>query len=335
MNICSNMLPRERCYAGLVALVFVLASASLASAGSADPLPSWNDTAPKKAIVAFVEAVTREDGPHYVPPDKRIATFDNDGTLMVEKPVYTQLYFIKDRIKALAPEHPEWKESEPFKSLPRDGKKMLAKLGKKGLLELLAVTNAGITTDEFSRIATDWIMTKKHPAFKRPYTELVYQPMLELLAYLRANGFKTFVVTGASQELVRPLADKVYGIPPEQVIGSSVQTRFEMRDGKPVLVREPDLFLFNKMAGKVLAIQKFIGHRPIAAFGNSHGDVEMLQWTTASDGLRFGLLVHHTDGAREAAYDTGLGKALDAAKQQGWTVVDMKKDWKTVFPGGK
>jgi phosphoglycolate phosphatase-like HAD superfamily hydrolase len=267
-----------------------------------------------------------------VSPERRIATFDNDGTLMTEKPVYTQLYFIMDRIQTLAPQHPEWEKEEIFRSLPAGAAEMIASMGKKGILELLAKTHAGMTTDEFATIVSDWIFTHEHPTLKRPYVDTAYQPMLELLAYLRSRGFRTFVVTGASQEFVRPFAEKVYGIPPHQVIGSSVKTEFKIVNTVPVLVRQPDLFLFTKMGGKVVGIQKFIGERPIAAFGNSHGDVEMLQWTTAGDGLRFGLLVHHTDGTRAAAYDTGLGKALDVAEQKGWTVVDMKTDWKTIFP---
>ena len=316
-------------------LVCIVASAPLTPARTADPLPSWNDTAAKKAIIAFVEAVTKEGGPHFVPPEERIATFDNDGTLWTERPVYTQLFFIIDRIKALAPQHPEWKNQEPFKSVLAGNMKGLSAIGKKGFLELLAAIHTGVTTDEFTAIVTDWIESNEHPTLKRKYAEVAYQPMLELLAYLRANGFKTYIVTGASQEFVRPFAEKVYGIPPEQVIGSSVETRFEMRDGRPVLVREPKLFHFDKRQGKAIGIQKFVGRRPIAAFGNSDGDLQMLEWTTGGDGLRLGLIVHHTDGDREEAYDRGLDKALKEAKQKGWTVVDMRKDWKTIFPSGK
>lgn len=309
--------------------------ASLVSTGMADPLPSWNDTAAKKDIMAFVEAVTKEGGPHFVPSDARIATFDNDGTLWAEKPVYTQLYFLIDRIKALVPQHPEWKTQAPFKYALKGDLKALAATGKKGLLELFAAVHTGMTTDEFNDVARNWINTQQHPEFKRKYTDVVYQPMLELLAYLRSKGFKVFIVTGASQELVRSFSQQVYGIPPEQVIGSSVRTRFEMRDGKPVLVREPDIFHFDKREGKVIGIQKFIGRRPLAAFGNSDGDLQMLQWTTAGSGLRLGVLIHHTDAEREAAYESGLDKALKEAKQHGWVVVDMKRDWKTVFPKSK
>ena len=335
MNTLSSILPRTRDSFILMTLVCVVMWTSLVPARTVDPLPSWNDTAPKKDIIAFVEAVTKEGGPHFVPPELRIATFDNDGTLWTEKPYYTQLYFTVDRIKALAPKHPEWENEKPFKYALKDHMKGLSAEGKKGLFELLAAIHAGMTSEEFTDIASGWINSKQHPALKRKYADVVYQPMLELVAYLHAKGFKVFIVTGASQEFVRSFSQEVYGIPREQVIGSSVKTRFEMRNGRPVLVRGPKLFHFDKREGKAIGIQKYIGQRPIAAFGNSDGDLQMLQWTTAGDGLRLGAIIHHTDAKREVAYDSGLDKALEEAEQHGWIVVDMKKDWKTVFPEGK
>ena len=305
---------------------------------AADPLPSWNDTAPKKAIVAFVEQVTREGSPDFVPVAERIATFDNDGTLWVEQPMYTQLAFALDRIKALAPSHPEWKDKQPFKAALAGDMKTLAESGDHGLLELVLASHAGLTTDEFHRIVSDWIASARHPRFDKPYTSLVYQPMLELLAYLRANGFKTFIVSGGGVEFMRPWSEQFYGVPPEQVVGSSVKTKFEMRHGRPTLFRLPEINFIDDKAGKPVGINAHVGRRPIAAFGNSDGDVEMLQWTTmAGDAVRFGLIVHHTDAAREYAYDRQssfgrLDKALEAAPLNKWTVVDMKNDWKVIFP---
>ena len=301
------------------------------------PLASWNDGTAKQAIIDFVAAVTKKGGPDYVPPAERIAVFDNDGTLWSEKPAYFQLLFAIDRIKALAPQHPEWKTQQPFKAVLENDIKALAASGEKGLIQLVMASHAGMTTDEFEQIVTDWLATAKHPKFKRPYTELVYQPMLDLLQYLRDNGFKTFIVSGGGIEFMRPFTEKVYGIPPEQVIGSSIKTKFEMQDGKPVLVRLPEIFFIDDKAGKPVGIQKFIGRRPIAAFGNSDGDLQMLQWTTAGKGKRFGLIVHHTDSEREYAYDKEshvgrLDKALDEAASKGWTVVDMKQDWKAIYP---
>jgi phosphoserine phosphatase len=308
-----------------------------ASALAADPLPSWNDGAAKASITAFVGKVTQAGSPDFVPPAERIATFDNDGCLWAEQPMYFQAIFIFDRIKQLAPQHPEWKTKEPFASvLKGDAKDALAG-GEHALLEMAMATHAGMTSEEFEAIVKDWIATARHPVTKRPYTEMVYQPMLELLAYLRANGFKTFIVSGGGIEFMRPWTERVYGIPPEQVIGSSIKTKFEMRDGKPVLVRLPEINFIDDKAGKPVGIQQHIGRRPIAAFGNSDGDLEMLQWTTAGNGARFGLIVHHTDAAREWAYDrkSPIGKldqALDQAGARGWTVVDMRRDWKTIYP---
>ncbi|PKA38840.1 haloacid dehalogenase [Rhizobium sullae] len=302
-----------------------------------DPLPSWNDTAPKAAIVAFVEKVTKEGSPEFVPGLERIAVFDNDGTLWTEHPMYTQLAFALDRVKALAPEHPEWKDTQPFKAVLEGDMKTLAASGEKGLLELIMATHSGLTSDDFQKIVTDWLATARDPKFKRPYTELVYQPMVELLAYLRANGFKTFIVSGGGVEFMRPWTEQVYGVPPEQVVGSSIKTEFRMRDDTPTLYRLPQVNFIDDKAGKPVGINEHIGRRPIAAFGNSDGDLEMLQWTTMGGApARLGVLVHHTDAEREYAYDRDtafgrLDKALDAAAIIGWTVVDMKADWKQIF----
>jgi len=302
-----------------------------------DPLSSWNEGKSKQAILDFVAKVTTEGSPDFVSPSERIATFDNDGTLWAEQPMYFQALFIFDRIKQLAPEHPEWANTEPYASVLKGDLKAALAGGEHGLLEMAMATHAGTTTEEFEAIVTDWIGTSKHPKTGKPYTEMVYQPMLELLAYLRANDFKTFIVSGGGIEFMRPWAERVYGIPPEQVIGSSIKTKFEERDGKPVIVRLPELNFIDDKAGKPAAIQHHIGRRPIAAFGNSDGDLQMLQWTAAGDGARFCLYVHHTDAEREYAYDRDssigrLDKGLDEAQAKGWTVVDMKNDWNVVYP---
>jgi len=307
------------------------------SAFAADPLPYWNDTAPKKAIVAFVDRVTKEGSPDFVPKPERIAVFDNDGTLWSEQPMYFQAFFIFDRIKQLAPQHPEWKDKEPFASVLKGDVKAALAGGEHALIEMAMATHAGTTTEAFEKIVTDWITTARHPKTGRLFTEMVYQPMLELLAYLRANGFKTFIVSGGGIEFMRPWAERVYGVLPEQVIGSSIKTKFEMRDGRPVLVRLPELNFVDDKAGKPVGIQMHIGRRPIAAFGNSDGDLQMLQWTTAGAGPRFALYVHHSDAEREWAYDRTssigrLDKGLDEAKAKAWTVVDMKNDWKLIYP---
>jgi phosphoglycolate phosphatase-like HAD superfamily hydrolase len=304
---------------------------------AADPLASWNDTGPKKAIIAFVEQVTKEDSPNFVPVLERIAVFDNDGTLWAEQPMYFQGLFAFDRVKALAPQHPEWKTKEPFASLLRGDLKAAFAGGERPMMEVVMATHAGMSTDEFEQIVKGWIAVARHPTTKKLYTEMVYQPMLELLAYLRANGFKTFIVSGGGVEFMRPWTEKVYGIPPEQVVGSSIKTKFELRERKPVLLRLAQLNFIDDKVGKPIGINEHIGRRPIAAFGNSDGDLQMLQWTTAGTGVRFALIVHHTDAEREWAYDRKssvgrLDKALDEAKVKGWTIVDMKNDWKTVFP---
>ena len=335
----TNLLPTigdayRPCLFGVAAVLMLLVASTAAK--SADPLPSWNDGAAKSAIVDFVTAVTTQGGPDFVPPEERIATFDNDGTLWVEQPMYTQFAFALDRVKALAPQHPEWATTQPFKAVIDNDLNALLASGEKGLVEIIMATHAGNTTDEFSTIVADWIATARHPKFKLPYTKLVYQPMLEVLAFLRANGFKTYIASGGGIEFMRPWSEAVYGIPPEQVIGSSIKTKLEMRDGTPVLVRLPEIDFIDDKDGKPVGIQKFIGRRPIAAFGNSDGDLQMLQWTTAGSGRRFGLIVHHDDAVREYAYDHPskigqLDTALDQAPTRGWVVVSMKSDWNRVF----
>ncbi len=284
----------------------------------------------------FVADVTNSDSPRFVPTEKRIATFDNDGTLWVEQPIYTQFVFALARVKVLAPQHPEWKQQQPFKAVLDGDMKTLAASGERGLIQLTMATHAGMTTDEFELIVKNWISTAQNQHFHRLYTQCVYEPMLELLAYLRANGFKVYIVSGGGVEFMRPWAEQVYGVPPAQIIGSSIKTKFEMRDGRPVLVRLPEVDFVDDKAGKPEGIEKFIGQRPIAAFGNSDGDLQMLEWVAAGTGRRLMLLVHHTDAVREYAYDRKssvgtLDKALDEANAKSWTVVDMKRDWKTIF----
>ncbi len=320
----------------LIAMALAAALVPWAQAQS-DPLPSWNDGAAKARILEFVRAVTVAGTPTFVPPAERIAVFDNDGTLWSEQPAYFQLLFALDRIKALAPKHPEWKTKQPFKAALEGDMKALAASGEHGLLELVMATHAGNTTQEFESIVKDWLATARHPRFKRPYTELVYQPMLELLAYLRSNGFKTFIVSGGGIEFMRPWVEQVYGVPPEQVVGSSVKVKYEVREGKPALVRLPAINFIDDKAGKPVGIHYHIGRRPIAAFGNSDGDFQMLEWTTSGPGARLGLVVHHTDAEREYAYDRKspigrLDRGLDEAGQRRWTVVDMKRDWRRIYP---
>ncbi len=303
----------------------------------ADPLPSWNDGVVKDSILDFVARVTDSSGTDFVPAAERVAVFDNDGTLWSEQPMYFQLFFALERVRAMAPEHPEWATLQPFKAVLDNDMEALAAAGEHGLLEIVAATHAGMTTDEFAAIAGDWIATATHPTTGRLYTEMVYQPMLELLAFLRANSFKTFIVSGGGIEFMRPWTEAVYGIPPEQVVGSSIKTVFEMRDDGPVLVRLPEIDFIDDKAGKPVGINSHIGRRPIAAFGNSDGDLQMLQWTAAGDGPSLCLYVHHTDGEREWAYDREshigrLDAGLDEAGERGWTVVDMKNDWKVIYP---
>lgn len=325
-----------------ILLWFAVAFASGNSAlGNGNPLPSWNDTGTRKAIIAFVDKVTKEGSPEFVRPAERIAVFDNDGTLWAEQPMYFQLAFAIDRVKAVAPQHPEWKDKEPFKSILAGDVKAALAGGEKAILELVAATHSGMTVAEFEKSVKDWITTARHPTTGRLYTEMVYQPMLELLAYLRASGFKTFIVSGGGIDFMRPWAERVYGIPPEQVVGSSGKLKFEMRDGVPVLTKLAEINLIDDKEGKPVGIHSHIGRRPIFAAGNSDGDQQMLEYTTiardATDATpRFGLLIHHSDADREWAYDRDshigkLDKALDEAKQRGWTVADMKNDWKVVF----
>ncbi len=330
------MTPSRIIRASFFALL-VLTAAAGHGAAAADALPSWNDGPAKTAIIDFVGRVTQDGGPQFVPIGERIATFDNDGTLWCEQPMYVQAAFVFDRLRALAPTHPDWKTKEPFRSVLAGDLKEIIKSGEKGIVDLVMATHAGMTPDEFEAIVSQWLQTARHPRFHKPYTELVYQPMLELLSYLRTSGFKTFIVSGGGIEFMRPWTERAYDIPPEQVVGSTIKTKFEMRDGNPILLRLPEIDFIDDKAGKPIGISKFIGRRPIAAFGNSDGDLEMLQWTTAGSGARFGLIVHHTDAQREYAYDRvsivgRLDKALDQAAKQGWTVVDMQKDWKVIFP---
>lgn len=330
---------RSRIHAIIAAAACGVLSSAVVWAAD-DPLPSWNEGPVKTAIAEFVGRVTKEGAPEFIPPAERIATFDNDGTLWAEQPIYFQVQFALDRVKTLAPKHPEWKEKQPFKALLAGDKKAFAAGGDKALLDVMTVSHSGMTTEEFDGIVKDWIATAEHPRFKRPYKEIVYQPMLELLAYLRSNGFKTFIVSGGGVEFMRAWVEQVYGIPPEQVVGSMGKQKFELRGGKPVLLKLPAVDFVDDKAGKPVGIQKFIGRRPVFAFGNSDGDHQMLQWAAAASGPHFMGLVHHTDAEREWAYDRTshigrLDKALDEANARGWTVVDMKRDWKVIFPFDK
>lgn len=324
------------------ALMGALAFATAASQ-AADPLPSWNDGPVKQSIITFVEKVTKSGSPDFVPVPERVATFDNDGTLWCEQPVPVQLYFALDRVRALAPQHPEWSTKEPFASLLKGDLKTALAGGDHALLEVVMATHAGMTTVEFEQIVKDWIATAKHPKTGQLFTDMTYQPMLEVLSYLRANGFKNFIVSGGGIEFMRPWAERVYGIPPEQVVGSSIKTKFEMRDGKPVLMRLPELNFNDDKGGKPVGINEHIGRRPVASFGNSRGDKEMLEYTQGGNGARFELLVLHDDATREYAYgpaqglpDVTLGAftqaVYDQAQKEGWTVASMKSDWSQVFP---
>jgi phosphoglycolate phosphatase-like HAD superfamily hydrolase len=318
-------------------LLLLLALSVTQGLRAADPLPSWNDTSPKRAIMAFIRKVTTPGAPDFVPSAERIAVFDNDGCLWAEQPMYFQAIFIFDRIKQLAPQHPDWNTQEPFASVLKGDVKAALAGGEKALLEMAMATHAGMTAEEFEQIVRDWLAIAKHPTTKRPYTEMVYQPMLELLAYLRANGFKTFIVSGGGIEFMRPWTEKVYGIPPEQVVGSSIKTKFELRNGKPALVRLPEINFIDDKAGKPVGINQHIGRRPIAAFGNSDGDRQMLEWTAAGTGARLMMLVHHDDARREFEYgaESHIGTFSDSlmeeANKSGWTVISMKDDWKQVF----
>jgi len=324
---------RRSFVAGLAAAGLLPAAPSLAQT---DPLPSWNEGSAKQAILDFARRVTAAGGPDFVPVPERIATFDNDGTLWTEQPKYFEVIFAMDRVRALAARHPEWKTLEPFKWVIEDNRDALATMGEKGILQIIAATHADLTTEEFKQIVLDWVATARHPRFKRPYTDLVYQPMLELMALLRAKEFKTFIVSGGGIDFMRPWTERIYGIPPEQVVGSSGVVKYEFKDGKPVLIKEPKVEFVDDGPGKPVGINRFIGRRPILAFGNSDGDQQMLEWTAAGSGARFLGLVHHTDAGREWAYDRQspigkLDKALDEAGSRGWIVVDMKQSWKVIY----
>jgi phosphoglycolate phosphatase-like HAD superfamily hydrolase len=325
-------------------LGIVLLASWLGTPASAqvEPLPSWNDGPAKSAIVQFVDAVTTEGGTDFVPPDDRIATFDQDGTLWVEHPLYTQAMFALDRVVALAPEHPEWKDQEPFKSVLAGDRQAMAKFSEGDWAHIIGATHAGMTTEAFLPLVQEWLAKAEHPRFKRRYTGLVYQPMLEVMEYLRANGFRTYIVTGGGQEFVRVYSEEVYDVPVEQVVGSSIVTKYQYQDGEPVLMREPEVFFVDDKAGKAIGINLFIGRRPHAAFGNSGGDREMLEYTGAGDGARLKMLVLHDDAEREYAYgpanglpDTKVGafsqELMDEAEQKGWVVISMKNDWKAIF----
>jgi phosphoglycolate phosphatase-like HAD superfamily hydrolase len=325
---------------GQLSIAALWAVVSLVMAGQApspDPLPSWNNGPSKTAIIDFVGRVTREGGLDFVAPPARIATFDNDGTLWAEQPIYVQFAFALERVKTLAPQHPDWTTLQPFKAVLEGDMKALAASGERGLMEVLAATHVGNTTDEFAAVVRDWIASARHPGTNRLYTEMVYQPMLELLAYLRGSGFKTFIVSGGGVEFMRPWVERVYGIPPEQVVGSRAKVKHELRNGIPVLLRLPEIDLIDDKVGKVVGIHQVIGRRPIAAFGNSDGDFEMLDWTTSAPGARLALIVHHTDGEREWAYDRAshigqLARGLDEAPKRGWVIADVKRDWKVIYP---
>jgi phosphoserine phosphatase len=318
----------------------ILALVLALGANAADPLPSWNSGKTKQSLTTFVEKTTKPGSPDFVPVAERIAVFDNDGTLWAEQPVYFQAFFVIDEIKKMAPQHPEWKTKEPYASVLKGDLKGIMASGEHGLLELVMATHAGMTTEEFEKSVNNWLATARNPKTGRLLTQMVYQPMLELLSYLRANGYKTFIVSGGGIEFMRPWTERVYGIPPEQVVGSSGGLKFELRDGKPVMVKLPTLVLNDDKDGKPVGIQRHIGRRPVMAFGNSDGDLQMLQWTTAGAGPRFALYVHHTDEVREFAYDRKssmgrLDKGLDEAAAKGWTVMDMKSDWNTIYPAVK
>ena len=317
--------------------VVLVAAGCSAFAQTPDPLPSWNDSAGKKAITDFVKAVTTNGSPEFVATAERVAVFDNDGTLWAEQPLYFQFLFAMDRVRAMAPEHPEWATTDPYKSVLSGDMKAVAASGQKGALQLIAATHAGMTVDEFGGIVRSWIETARHPISKRPYTEMIYQPMLEVLRYLRANGFKTFIVSGGGAEFMRPWVEKTYGIPPEQVVGSRGKLRYELKNGTPTILKLPEIDLVDDGPGKPVGIAQIIGRRPLAAFGNSDGDFQMLEYTKAAPGRRLAMIVHHTDEAREWAYDRGshigkLERGLDEAATRGWVITDMKRDWRVVYP---
>jgi phosphoglycolate phosphatase-like HAD superfamily hydrolase len=324
----------------LAALLFWLLASVPSAAWAVDALQSWNEGPTRSRIVEFVQRVTDPTSADFVPPAERIAVFDNDGTLWSEKPVYFQLLFALDRIKALAPAHPEWKDTEPFKSVLAGDMAGLAAGGQRAILELVMASHAGNTAEEFEAIVSEWLATARHPQTGRRYDEMIYQPMRELLDYLRANGFKTFIVSGGGIEFMRPWVERVYGIPPEQVVGSSIRTKYELRDGRPAIVRLPEVDFIDDKAGKPVGIHKFIGRRPILAVGNSDGDFEMLEYVTGGRGPALGLIVHHDDADREYAYDRDssvgrLARGLDEAPRRGWKMISMKRDWRRIYPDAR
>jgi hypothetical protein len=337
------------CAVGLAAASFAMVAAcerpsstsspapATTAATASDPLPSWNQSAARKAIVDFVAKTTTQGGPGFVPASDRIAVFDNDGTLWAEQPIYVQLAFALDRVKTLAPNHPEWKTRQPFKAVIDGDTKAVMASGQAGLMQIIAASHAGTTIEEFETIVADWIASARHPQTKRRYDEMVYQPMLDVLTYLRSNGYKTFIVSGGGVEFMRPWAERVYGIPPEQVVGSRIKMKYEVRNGVPQILKLPEIDLVDDKAGKPVGIQQVIGRRPTIAFGNSDGDFEMLEWTTSGKGPRLGVIVHHTDASREWAYDRDshigqLVRGLDEAPKRGWIIVDMKNDWNVIYP---
>jgi phosphoserine phosphatase len=336
MRLANNVAVARQLSRSMLFGVLLACAALPGLARAADALPGWNDGPAKARIVDFVRSVTDPASKSYVPPAERIAVFDNDGTLWSEQPIYFQLAFALDRVKAMAPSHPEWKTLEPFKSVLAGDMAGVAAAGEHGLLQMIAATHAGTTSEEFSGIVSNWLATARHPSLGKPYTELTYAPMKELLAYLRANGFKTYIVTGGGVEFVRAFSEQAYGVPPEQVVGSSIKTRYEVRDGKPVIVRLPEVEFIDDKAGKPVGINRYIGRRPILAFGNSDGDFEMLEYTTSGAGPRLGMLLHHDDGQREFAYDRKspigrLERGLDEAARRDWLIVSMKNDWRNVY----
>ncbi|WP_432695941.1 META domain-containing protein [Marinobacterium sp. YM272] len=318
-------------------LALAIGAAAPAYAASADPLPSWNSGVAKASIIEFVDKVTDPESGQFLPPAKRIATFDNDGTLWSEKPLYFQFYFALDRLKALAPEHPEWKTTEPFAAYLAGDVDKIAAYGEEGVLEVVAATHSGLTTEEFNQVARQWLATARHGSTGKRFTEMVFQPMLELLAYLRESGFKTFIVSGGGIDFIRNFSEEVYGIPADQVVGSSIKATYEIRDGRPVIIKQPEINFIDDKSGKPVGIHQYIGTRPVLAFGNSDGDYQMLDWVTSGDNPSLGLLLHHTDPSREWAYDRkslvgSLNRGLDDADDKGWVLVDMKEDWNSVYP---
>jgi phosphoserine phosphatase len=312
---------------------------TVAGAAGSDPLPGWQDGRTKQTLLEFIAQTTRSGSPRFVPVAERIAVFDNDGTLWSEQPVYVQFAFALDRIKALAPRHPEWQSKEPFKSVLAGDLKGALGGGEQSIVEMLMATHAGMTSEEFEDIARQWLASARNPKTGRLYREMTYEPMVELLRYLRTRGYKTYIVSGGGSEFLRVFAQDAYGIPPEQVIGSSITNEYQVRDGKPVLVREPKVHFVDDGPGKPVGINEYIGRRPVLAFGNSDGDFQMLEWTTAGAGARLGLLLHHDDAAREVAYDRDspvgkLANGLDEGPARGWLIVSMKDDWKRVFAPG-